>query len=199
MGRNLEATEAELETARQQLAIINNRDSADTARIATLEHEIEDLKSKGDRKDHEFSREQELLEHDRDIRELMGSRKLYVAEVYDVAKNGEPQRPFGRVFCTEGKSLVFYAYDLDQQPGVREASSFQAWGRKGPDTTHAVNLGIFYVDNAVNKRWVLKSHDPKVLTNIDAVFVTVEPHGGSDHPSGKPLLFAYLRVEPNHP
>jgi hypothetical protein len=29
--------------------------------------------------------------------------------------------------------------------------------------------------------------------------VTVEPNGGSHHPSGKPLLFAYLRVSPNHP
>jgi hypothetical protein len=46
---------------------------------------------------------------------------------------------------------------------------------------------------------VLKSDDPKVLSDIDAVFVTIEPHGGSNHPSGKPLLFAYLRIEPNHP
>jgi hypothetical protein len=33
-------------------------------------------------------RERELLDHDRDIRELMGSRDLYIAEVYDVAKTG---------------------------------------------------------------------------------------------------------------
>jgi hypothetical protein len=31
------------------------------------------------------------------------------------------------------------------------------------------------------------------------VFVTVEPNGGSQRPSGKPLLFAYLRIHPNHP
>jgi hypothetical protein len=29
--------------------------------------------------------------------------------------------------------------------------------------------------------------------------VTVEPNGGSPHPSGKQLLFAYLRINPNHP
>jgi hypothetical protein len=62
-----------------------------------------------------------------------------------------------------------------------------------------VNLGIFYADNAAKKRWVLKSENPRTLADIDAVFVTVEPHGGSSHPSGKPLLFAYLRIEPNHP
>ena len=45
----------------------------------------------------------------------------------------------------------------------------------------------------------MKADDPKSLENIDAVFVTVEPNGGSQHPSGKELLFAYLRVNPNHP
>jgi len=31
------------------------------------------------------------------------------------------------------------------------------------------------------------------------VFVTVEPNGESHKPSGKSLLFAYLKVNPNHP
>ena len=39
----------------------------------------------------------------------------------------------------------------------------------------------------------------QTLQQIDAVFVTVEPHGGSEKPSGKPLLFAYLKVNANHP
>jgi len=69
----------------------------------------------------------------------------------------------------------------------------------GPDWKQALNLGIFYEDNASKKRWVLKLDDPKTLAQIDAVFVTLEPHGGSDKPSGKPLLFAYLRVSANHP
>jgi anti-sigma-K factor RskA len=103
------------------------------------------------------------------------------------------------VFYTSGKSLIFYAYDLDQQPGIESASTFQAWGRRGPDRDHAVNLGILYQDNANKKRWVLKSDNPKTLAQIDAVFVTVEPNGGSPHPSGKPLLFAYLGIHPNHP
>ena len=72
-------------------------------------------------------------------------------------------------------------------------------GAARPDRQHALNLGIFYEDNAAKKRWVLKLDDPRTLAQIDAVFVTVEPHGGSEKPSGKPLLFAYLRVDPNHP
>jgi hypothetical protein len=46
---------------------------------------------------------------------------------------------------------------------------------------------------------VLRLDDPKTIAKIDAVFVTVEPKGGSQKPSSKPLLFAYLKVAPNHP
>jgi hypothetical protein len=140
-----------------------------------------------------------LLSHDRDIRDLMGARDLYIAEVYDVGRDGATQKPFGRVFYTMGKSLVFYAYDLDEQPGVRNATTFQAWGRRGVDRQQALNMGILFQDNAAKKRWVLKFDDAKALEQIDAVFVTVEPNGGSNKPSGKPLLFAYLKVDPNHP
>jgi len=133
------------------------------------------------------------------VKELMGARDLYIAEVHDVVETGETTRTYGRVFYTKGKSLIFYAYDLDKEAGVKQASTFQAWGRRGVDQQQALNLGIFYEDNASKKRWVLKFDDAKTLAKIDAVFVTVEPSGGSHHPSGKQLLFAYLRVNPNHP
>jgi hypothetical protein len=58
---------------------------------------------------------------------------------------------------------------------------------------------MFYEDNIAKKRWVMKFNDAKTLQQIDAVFVTVEPHGGSEKPSGTPLLFAYLKVNANHP
>jgi hypothetical protein len=129
----------------------------------------------------------------------MGARELYVAEVYDVARSGETQKPYGRVFYTKGKSLIFYAYDLDHQAGFKNANTFQAWGRRGPESERALSLGVFYEDSASKKRWILKCDDSKTLAEIDAVFVTVEPNGGSPKPSGKSLLFAYLRVDPNHP
>ena len=151
-----------------------------------------------DQKDAEVAKGQELLAHDRDIRELMGARDLYMADVHDVSGKGT-DKTYGRVFYTKGKRLIFYAFDLDAQLGVQNASSFQAWGRKGPDKQQARSLGIFYEDNVSKKRWVLKADDSKTLEDIDAVFVTVEPNGGSQHPSGKRLLFAYLRVNPNRP
>ena len=82
---------------------------------------------------------------------------------------------------------------------MKNASTFQAWGPRGVDKQQALSLGVFYEDNTNKKMWVLKFDDPKALATIDAVFVTVEPNGRSDHPSGKQLPFAYLRVNPNHP
>src|SRR6266704_622837 len=168
------------------------------ARVSELTQLVRDREQALDQRDAEVARGQELLEHDRDIRELMGARDLYMADVHDVSKTGT-DKTYGRVFYTKGKSLIFYAFDLDAQPGFQNAKSFQAWGRKGPDKQQALSLGIFYEDNVSKKRWVLKANDPKTLEDIDAVFVTVEPNGGSHHPSGKQLLFAYLRVSPNHP
>ena len=177
-----------------------SRDRAQAeAQDASLRNQIKDLSGELREQEHTVSKQDELLSHDRDIRELMGARDLYVAEVYDVARDGTTRKPTGRVFYTKGKSLIFYAYDLDQEPGARSASAFQAWGRRGPDRREAVNLGIFYEDNAAKKRWVLKFNDPNVLEKIDAVFVTVEPNGGSHKPSGKPVLDAYLQLPPNHP
>jgi hypothetical protein len=199
LSQQLELASANLESVRQKLNSLTNQGAQDSARAAELEEKVNQLTASIGDRDLEIARERELLDHDRDIRELMGSRDLYIAEVYDVAKTGDTQKPFGRVFYTSGKSLIFYAYDLDQQAGIERTSTFQAWGRRGPDRDHAVNLGILYQDNANKKRWVLKSDNPKTLAQIDAVFVTVEPNGGSPHPSGKPLLFAYLRIQPNHP
>ena len=90
-------------------------------------------------------------------------------------------------------------HDLDRQAELKRAGSFQAWGRRGPDRQQAVNLGVFYEYSGARKRWILKCDDAKMLEQIDAVFVTVEPNGGSHKPSGKSLLFASLKIEPNHP
>ena len=142
------------------------------------------------------------LTSDRDIRELMGARKLYIADVFDVDGSSRTQKPFGRVFYTQGKSLIFYAFDLDRQPGVINASTFQVWGqREAPQgqSPSPMNLGILYMDNETNRRWVMRFDDPKQLAEIDAVFVTVEPRGGSHKPTSKPFLYALLRNQVNHP
>lgn len=197
--RAVQQATADKERLQAKLESLEREHSGDVIRAASLEAKVAELSRSLQEQERSKAEEDELLAKDRDIRELMGARDLYVAEVHDVAKTGETQKAFGRVFYTKGKSLIFYAYDLNDQPGLKDASAFQAWGRRGPDWTQAFKLGMFYEDNVSKKRWVLKFNDKKTLDQIDAVFVTVEPHGGSDRPTGKPLLFAYLKVAPNHP
>jgi hypothetical protein len=78
-------------------------------------------------------------------------------------------------------------------------ASYQAWGQRADGGRAALNLGIFYIDDQKQSRWALKVEDPNLLKAIDSVFVTVEPHGGTKKPSGKKLMYAYLRNPINHP
>ena len=142
---------------------------------------------------------EQFLSSDKDIRDLIGARNLYIADIMDVREDGSSRKPFGRVFYTKTKSLVFYAYDLDRQPGVKQASTFHVWGRTGPDDKKPLNLGILYMDSETNRRWTLRVSNPEQLARLDAVFVTVEPYEQTDKPTGKPFLYASLRREPNHP
>lgn len=199
LKQKFDAAQANAQALQQKLDSLSTESSDDRVRVGQLTAEVKQLTQALHDRDAALDQKDELLAKDRDIRELMGARDLYVAEVYDVERTGETQKPYGRVFYTKGKSLIFYAYDLDQEPGFKNARAFQAWGQRGPDRAQALNLGIFYVDNSSKKRWVLKFDDPKMLAQIEAVFVTVEPSGGSRKPSGKPLLFAYLKADPNHP
>lgn len=198
---------AKLQSAQQaylsvqaELTKLNTQRQHDLLHYASLEVEVNDLDHRLHDAESRATDATQYLASDRDIRELMGARQLYIADVTDVDQNGDSRKPFGRVFYTKGKSLIFYAFDLDRQAGVKQVSTFQAWAREGSDNAKPVSLGIFYVDNEANRRWVLKADDPKVLAQINSVFVTMEPKGGSDEPSGKQLLYAYLRsATPNHP
>jgi hypothetical protein len=196
---NLQQLEARSDALSQQREDTAKQAQALQAKVDELTQLARDREQALDQQQVVNAKQQVLLDHDRDIRELMGARDLYIAEVHDVAGTGETDKTYGRVFYTKGKSLIFYAYDLDQEADLKTASTFQAWGSRGIDRQQALSLGVFYEDNTSKKRWVLKFDDPKALATIDAVFVTAEPSGGSHHPSGKQLLFAYLRVNPNRP
>jgi hypothetical protein len=179
----------------------NERDKA-LLRTNALEARIDELTATNRDQERRLKDTEQYLVSDRDIRELMGARKLYIADVFDVDSGSRTRKPFGRVFYTQGKSLIFYAFDLDRQPGVVNANTFQVWGQKETaqgEPALPMNLGILYMDNESNRRWVMRFDDPKQLAEIDAVFVTVEPRGGSQKPTSKPFLYALLRNEVNHP
>lgn len=171
-------------------------------RTTSLQGKVDELTASVTDQERRLKDDEQYLSSDRDIRELMGARKLYIADVFDVDSGSRTRKPFGRVFYTQSKSLIFYAFDLDRQPGVKTASAFQVWGQRDAESgekNRAMNLGILYMDSESNRRWVLRLDDPKQLAEIDAVFVTVEPYGGSQKPTGKPFLYALLRKEANHP
>jgi len=196
--------EAELSYQLVQAELTNLRAEHDRVllRTTSLESKIDDLTASSRDQERRLRDDEQFLSSDRDIRELMGARKLYIADVFDVDSGSRTRKPFGRVFYTQSKSLIFYAFDLDHQPGVKNASAFQVWGKRDTEAgekNHPTNLGILYMDSESNRRWVLRLEDPKQLAEIDAVFVTVEPHGGSQKPTGKPFLYALLRREANHP
>lgn len=199
LTKKLENSEATSQTLQAKLDSLAQQSTQDAARAKAEDAKVNELTQLLQQRETELEQQDQLLAHDRDIRELMGARDLYISEVYDVGDTGETKKPYGRIFYTHGKSLIFYAYDLDQQAELKQASTFQAWGRRGPDAKQSLKLGIFYEDNASRKRWVMKCDDPRMLAQIDAVFVTIEPNTGSRRPSNKTLLFAYLKVNPNHP
>jgi len=198
-AQQLAASQQALEASENRLKHLEQERGEDVIHATSLEARVAELTRALNDRERTAEEQQEMLAKDRDIRELMGARDLYITEVHDVLSTGKTQKAFGRVFYTKGKSLIFYAYDLNELPGPRDASTFQAWGSRGPDRAQALKLGMFYEDNVSKKRWVMKFNDKKTLDQIDAVFITVEPAGGSNKPSGAPLMYAYLKVNSNHP
>jgi hypothetical protein len=202
LSLQLQQAEQSYRSAELELANLRVEHDRTLLRVTALESKNDDLVASNRGLEQRLADEDRFLASDRDIRELMGARNLYIADVFDVDSGSRTRKPFGRVFYTQKKSLIFYAFDLDREPGVRNSSIFQVWGQKDTELTknvRATNLGILYMDSEPNRRWVLRLDDPKQLAEIDAVFVTVEPHGGSLKPTGKPLLYALLRKEANHP
>ena len=65
---------------------------------------IDDLSRTLEDKDKQIAQEQELLEHDRDIRNVIAARNLYIAEIYDVGETGDTEKLFRRVFYTKDQS-----------------------------------------------------------------------------------------------
>src|SRR5262249_60134697 len=132
----------------------------DAASAAAQPCEIRGLTGKLRLQTEALDRETTLLAAGRDIHDLMGARNLHIVDVLDVDSKGKDRRAFGRVFYTEEKSLIFYAFDLSDRGTARRNASFQVWGARGPAQSPAQSLGIFYVDDQKQNRWVLKFEDP---------------------------------------
>ena len=145
-----------------------------------------------------LDQERQLAAAGKDVRELMASRQLHVIDVRDTDSNGNHSRAFGRVFLTEGKSLTFYAFDLDNGGMPNAKRSFQVWAALEAGKNSARSLGLLHLDAKAQGRWVLKVENPDLVKDISSVFVTVEAPSGAKQPNGQKMLYAYLG-EANHP
>jgi archaellum component FlaC len=200
LEKKLKDAEQVANAVRDNLQEIREARSKDSLTIAAQDVEIQKLSEKLTEQAEMLEQEKSLLEASRDVRDLMGARNFHIADVYDVDSKGKDQRAFGRIFYTEGKStLIFYAFDLNDRNAAKRNASFQVWGKRGPAQAPAHSLGLFQIDDQKQNRWVLRFEDPQVLAEIDSVFVTVEPPGGSTKPTGRQFLFAYLNANPNRP
>jgi hypothetical protein len=202
LSQQLTAARADVQSLRDKVASTQTSADQQAERTTSLEARVRELNVALDEtntalsdKERILALDKDFLAHDRDIRDLIGARNLYIADIFDTNEEGKTTKPFGRIFYTKDRSLVFYGFDLEKQSGLTQSVAFQAWG-SGSDK-QPTSLGLFYQDDS-RKRWVLRCNDAKTLARMNMVFVTVEPPGGSAKPTGKQLLRAYLQIQPNH-
>jgi hypothetical protein len=196
-ARDQSATISKLQADIDQM---NSEKAANDVAILAEENELRELRQMLARKEVVLEQQRHLLAAGDRARELVVARNLHIVDVYEADGEGNEERSFGRIFYTEGKSLVFYAYDLTSPGSVDKRVVFYAWGERlgGPEPVK--RLGIFRNDDVKDGRWILTFDDPRVLAQINSVFVTGE-HDGRPvaKPTGKRMLFGFLGNKPNHP
>jgi hypothetical protein len=196
LAKSQAAAASALEEARAQSRRAEDTEATligDEVKLRNLEQGLKETSAALDR-------ERQLLGLGRDVTDLMGARNLHIVDVVDTDGHGKARPAFGRIFFTEGKSLIFYAYDLNEAKMQKANYQYQVWAKKEGPNQPAQRLGIFYSDDQAQRRWVFKCDDAKILREIDSVFVTFgRPDSDPSHPEGSSLMYAYLRGQPNHP
>jgi hypothetical protein len=192
----------DLSAARNELSQAKDSLSASQGKIDSLQFALADKGERLKEVSASVDRERQMLSQGREIRDIMGARDLHIVDVIDRDGKGRARKAFGRAFYTQGKSLIFYAFDLPAKNTADGKFVYAAWGTNSNNLNSktARSLGIFYNDDQTQHRWAMKFDDPKLLEEIDTVFVTLEPADKPfATPTGKPLLEAYFGTPPNHP
>jgi hypothetical protein len=193
--RDIRITQLQTEIEKSQ----SEKNASDTT-LALQEAELRELRKQISDTAAALGEQQELAEKGSDVRDLVVARNLHIIDVHDRDGDGKSQRAFGRIFYTEGKSLIFYAYDLSDPRKLDAKVSFYVWGERLGAEKPIRSLGIFHNDDANDGRWVLTFDDPQVLAQINSVFVTIESSKKAiKEPGGRRVLFAFLGDKPNHP
>jgi hypothetical protein len=192
--------EARMNQLQEEFEKSRSEKNAGDVAMALQETEIRDLRKQVADQTEALEQQEQLAARESDVRDLVVARNLHIIDVHDRDGDGQSQRAFGRIFYTEGKSLIFYAYDLADPRKVDAKVSFYVWGEHLGAEKPVRSLGIFHNDDSNDGRWLLTFDDPKVLAQINSVFVTVESTKKVvKEPSGPRVLFAFLGDSPNHP
>ena len=195
--RKLQDAQDRIASLQAQLAAEQSEQATTTAALIEQQKVAEDANAKVASLQAELDRERQVKVAKSEAGEMIAARNLHIVDVYDTESNGELERPFGRVFYVEGRSLVFYAYDLPQGKHASAQVAFHVWGETASVKNTTYNLGIMENDVSGQSRWKLTFNDPRVLNRINAVYITVEP-GTNSKPEGRKLMYAFLG-SPNHP
>ena len=203
--RQFRAEAQKLQDADQSIASLRaslgdekaKRASAETASFLQ-HHDTEEAKKTVAALEAQLERQREIKAASGDFSHLIAARDLHIVDVYDTSPDGRRQRTFGRVFYVEGKSLVFYAYDLTPPRAANAEIKFHVWGETAGVKTVSFNLGVLESEDPKQRRWLLTYDDPKVLARINAVFITADPDQAPPEPRGRKLMYAFLG-SPNHP
>jgi len=108
----LQATGATQVKAEEALQRLKSERESDQSAIQAQNREIRSLNERLQEQSSQKERDQDVLAAETKLRELVGARNLHIVDVYDTDANGKTKKAVGRVFYTQGQSLVFYAYDL---------------------------------------------------------------------------------------
>ncbi len=213
IAHQLAKSQAQLDQLRQQAEVkdtqiadltgqVKQHEAKNTDEVAWAagnQIQVHNLKSQLAEREATIEGQRKLLAVGSQARDLIIARNLHIIDVHDNNGAGQRQKAFGRIFYTEGKQIIFYAYDLDSASRLKKQVAFYVWGGTLGDRQTVKNLGVFRNDDAEAGRWVLTFDDPHVLAEINTVFVTAESNKDAMHPDGKQILFAYLGDKANHP
>jgi hypothetical protein len=191
-NKNSKSANAEL---RAQLNQAASRASIEEADYVADEVRLRELTDQLAAKNTEVERDRQLMSVKG--QNLMATRNLHIVDVFDSDSRGRVKGAFGRIFIVDEKQLIFYAYDLNETRLQDTKYAYRVWGQKEGSGHTIQALGAFTSDDKSQRRWIFTCDDPKILSQIDSLFVTVGP--ASPQPRGEKLMYAYLRGPVNHP
>lgn len=199
LSEKLARVERALQTRTSELEALRKQGSTREVTLALQKRQIGELARQVNEQAETIRRDHELLAADRDIRDLLTDRNLRVSYVEDHDPDGE-RIVDAHVFYAEGRRLLVYAHETPKGEKSLDSFSLQAWGKRSSALTGSPkSLGIFYADARNDKGWILKFDDAEVLSQIDSIFVTLEPKEGSLKPGDRELLYSHLTTDDDLP